>query len=248
MVKWLKTVGLALLSGGLLTAGPPPPAVAATSATLDILPGEGAGDAASSVDLGSLRPILGPSQTVGKLPRSRNPLWVVPFSVLGGHAKPPDFLGLPTPAAARCGCPAGGSGQCTGAPEGGGAERPPLALIAAVVGESDATAVFLDRTSQKIVRLRQGEARLACWLLATSLLFYGWWSFEFLWLLIGSIAFNFSMSMLLWKSRLWPKLVLATGIAGNLIVLFVFKHIDLFINALDATGLVTFPPLHLRFQ
>jgi general secretion pathway protein N len=32
-----------------------------------------------------------------------------------------------------------------------------LALIGAVVGESDAIAVFLDQTSQKIVRLRPGE-------------------------------------------------------------------------------------------
>ena len=37
-------------------------------------------------------------------------------------------------------------------------EHPPLALIGAVVGESDAIAVFLDRTNQKIVRWRQGEA------------------------------------------------------------------------------------------
>ena len=32
-----------------------------------------------------------------------------------------------------------------------------LALIGAVVGESDAIAVFLDQTSQKVVRLRQGD-------------------------------------------------------------------------------------------
>ena len=37
-------------------------------------------------------------------------------------------------------------------------DHPPLALIGAVVGENDAIAVFLDRTNQKIVRLRQGEA------------------------------------------------------------------------------------------
>jgi general secretion pathway protein N len=36
-------------------------------------------------------------------------------------------------------------------------EHPPLALIGAVVGEGDAIAVFLDRTNQKIVRLRKGE-------------------------------------------------------------------------------------------
>jgi general secretion pathway protein N len=39
-----------------------------------------------------------------------------------------------------------------------------LALIGAVVAEQDAIAVFLDRTNQKIVRLRQGEAH-AGWVL-----------------------------------------------------------------------------------
>jgi general secretion pathway protein N len=43
-------------------------------------------------------------------------------------------------------------------------EHPPLALIGAVVAERDAIAVFLDRTNQKIVRLRQGEAH-AGWVL-----------------------------------------------------------------------------------
>ena len=47
-------------------------------------------------------------------------------------------------------------------------EHPPLALIGAVVGESDAIAVFLDRTNQKIIRLRQGEAH-AGWVLSSVL-------------------------------------------------------------------------------
>src|SRR4030088_2630922 len=50
--------------------------------------------------------------------------------------------------------------------KGANPERPPLALIGAVVGESDAIAVFLDRTSQKIVRLRQGEAHSG-WVLSS---------------------------------------------------------------------------------
>lgn len=33
-----------------------------------------------------------------------------------------------------------------------------MALIGAIVSDRDAVAVFLDQTSQKIVRLRQGEA------------------------------------------------------------------------------------------
>jgi general secretion pathway protein N len=47
-------------------------------------------------------------------------------------------------------------------------DRPALLLIGAVVGDSDAIAVFLDRTNQKIVRLRQGEAH-AGWVLSSVL-------------------------------------------------------------------------------
>jgi general secretion pathway protein N len=47
-------------------------------------------------------------------------------------------------------------------------ERPVLALIGAVVGDGDAIAVFLDRSSQKIVRLRQGEAH-AGWVVSAVL-------------------------------------------------------------------------------
>ena len=45
-------------------------------------------------------------------------------------------------------------------------EKPPLALIGAVVGESDAIAVFLDRTNQKVVRLRQGDTH-AGWVVSS---------------------------------------------------------------------------------
>jgi general secretion pathway protein N len=47
-------------------------------------------------------------------------------------------------------------------------ERPALALIGSVVGDSDAIAVFLDRTNQKIVRLRAGDNH-AGWVLSSVL-------------------------------------------------------------------------------
>jgi general secretion pathway protein N len=48
--------------------------------------------------------------------------------------------------------------QVRAPPPPAGPEHPPLALIGAVVGDSDAIAVFLDRSNQKIVRLRQGDS------------------------------------------------------------------------------------------
>jgi general secretion pathway protein N len=47
-------------------------------------------------------------------------------------------------------------------------ERPALMLIGAVVGDNDAIAVLLDRTNQKIVRLRAGDAH-AGWVLSSVL-------------------------------------------------------------------------------
>ena len=51
MVRCLKIVSLALLSGGLLLTGLSPQSRAATSSNLDILPGERTGDG-DTVDLG----------------------------------------------------------------------------------------------------------------------------------------------------------------------------------------------------
>lgn len=48
------------------------------------------------------------------------------------------------------------------------ASPPSLALIGAVLGDADAIAVFVDRTNQKMVRLRQGESH-AGWVLSTVL-------------------------------------------------------------------------------
>ena len=47
-------------------------------------------------------------------------------------------------------------------------ERPPLTLIGAVIGDSDAIAVFMDRTNQKFIRLRQGDSH-AGWVLSSVL-------------------------------------------------------------------------------
>lgn len=152
-----------LLSGAMLRTSFVPQAVAATSSTLDILSSDAAGEPAISVDLGSLRPISKAIREGAKPAPSGNPLWAVPLSVLTSTRERPIFLASRRPpqraVVALQGDPVPPPPQKPAEPE-----HPPLALIGAVVAERDAIAVFLDRTNQKIVRLRQGEAH-AGWVL-----------------------------------------------------------------------------------
>jgi general secretion pathway protein N len=168
MFGWLKILGLALLSGGMLMAGQMPTARAVTSSTIDILPSEGVGEAAGTVNLGAVKPIAGPRREGSKPLPSGNPLWAVPLSVLTATQERPIFSASRRPpqravVAAPVDQVSAPVPQKPTEPE-----HPPLALIGAVVGESDAIAVFLDRTNQKIIRLRQGEAH-AGWVLSSVL-------------------------------------------------------------------------------
>lgn len=153
-----------LLSALILTAGGTSLSLAATSATLDILPNELTG-APDKVEVGNLKPLAGPKRDPLKLPVSGNPLWSVPLSVLTATQERPIFSASrrPPPRAV-----AGPRIEPVIVPVAKPAEpeRPALALIGAVVGDSDAIAVFLDRTNQKIVRLRSGDAH-AGWVLSS---------------------------------------------------------------------------------
>ncbi len=157
-----KIIGLALLSGLVLTVGRVPVSLAATSATLDILPNDVTG-APERVEVGNLKPLPGQKRDPGKLPVSGNPLWSVPLSVLTATQERPIFSASrrPPPRAV-----AGPRIEPVIAPVAKPAEpeRPALLLIGAVVGDSDAIAVFLDRTNQGIVRLRAGDSH-AGWVL-----------------------------------------------------------------------------------
>jgi general secretion pathway protein N len=166
MVKWSRIQALALLCGGMLAAGPPPEVFAATSATLDILSGDGPGEAASTIDLGSLKPISRPNREAGKPLPNGNPLWAVPLSILTATQERPIFSASRRPPQRSVVAPSVVQASAPAPQKAAEPEHPPLALIGAVVGESDALAVFLDRTSQKTVRLRQGET-YAGWELIT---------------------------------------------------------------------------------
>ena len=156
MVRWLKILGLALFSSGALTAGPMPLALAATSATPDILPDDTATGVADTVDLGSVKPISKPGREGSRPLPSGNPLWAIPLSVLTATQDRPIFSASRRPPQRAVAAPP--VDQLTAPPpQKVVPERLSLALIGAVVGESDAIAVFLDQATQKIVRLHQGE-------------------------------------------------------------------------------------------
>ena len=158
MLKWFKILGLTLVSGGALTAGPVPQAWAAASATLDILPDDTAGRGADTVDVGSVKPISRANREGARPLPSGNPLWAIPLSVLTATQERPIFSASRRPAQRAVVAPPVDQASVPPPPKAAAPERLSLALIGAVVGEGDAIAVLLDQTNQKIVRLHLGES------------------------------------------------------------------------------------------
>jgi general secretion pathway protein N len=166
MVARFKIIGLVLLSCLFLAAGWVSAPLAATSTTLDILPNDVAG-VPERVEVGNLKPLPGQRRETGKLPVSGNPLWSVPLSVLNATQERPIFSGSRRPPPRAVAGPRI-EPVAVAPPKPAEPEHPPLALIGAVVGDSDAIAVFMDRTNQKIVRLRTGDTH-AGWELSSVL-------------------------------------------------------------------------------
>jgi len=142
-----------------------PGAMAATSSRIDILPDEAARSPSETIDVGAVKPIARPAQPANKpIPRG-NPLWSVPLSALTATQERPIFSASrrPPPRAVAA-MPVEETN--TPRPSKPADAPPPLVLVGAVVGEGDAIAILLDRTDQKVIRLRQGESR-AGWALST---------------------------------------------------------------------------------
>lgn len=160
MVSWCKMIGLALLFGGAFVSRE---LAAATSSTLQILPTELAGETADSVEVGRIAPIVRTNREAARPQPSGNSLWSIPLSTLSATQERPIFsASRRPPQRAVVALPV----EQVVAPtiRVAGPEPVALALIGTVVGGNEAIAVFLDRTSQKIVRLRQGETH-AGWVL-----------------------------------------------------------------------------------
>lgn len=165
MAKWSRTLGAALLCGGTLLLGPSEP-FAARSSALDILPNDAVGGPSVTVELGTVKPLARQDRAANKPLPSGNPLWSVPLSVLTATQERPIFSASRRPPQRAVIAPpmeqlSMAAPQIVAEPE-----RPALALIGAVVGDRDAIAIFLDRTNQKIVRLRRGETH-AGWVLSS---------------------------------------------------------------------------------
>jgi general secretion pathway protein N len=163
MVNWLKVLGVAVLPAVVLLSGSAS-VPAATSATSDIL-SDRPGEAPETVDIGSVKPLVRPNREAARPVLNGNPLWSVPLSVLTATRERPIFLASRRPPQIAVVAPPQDE---VSVPVQTAAEpdRSPLALIGAVVGDSDAIALFIDRSNQKIVRLRQGDAH-AGWVLST---------------------------------------------------------------------------------
>ena len=70
-------------------------------------------------------------------------------------------------------------------------------------------------------------------LLAASLLFYAWGEPIYIWLMLFSIAMNWSFGILVDKADKGRKLLLAMCVAGNLLLLGYFKYFNFFADSIN---------------
>lgn len=85
---------------------------------------------------------------------------------------------------------------------------------------------------------RFGHNLSALWLSLASLVFYGWWSPKYIWLLLFSIVFNYSMGYLIGHAhtRTRAKTFLFLAIVVNLALLAFYKYANFFIGNINAVS------------
>jgi alginate O-acetyltransferase complex protein AlgI len=93
---------------------------------------------------------------------------------------------------------------------------------------------------------RAGAMAGKLWLVLASLFFYGWWSVSYLWLICGSMLFNYGMARWLGHTDGGKaRIILAAAIAGNLALLGYYKYADFFISNINLLNNNPIPLLHL---
>src|SRR5579871_4073250 len=88
---------------------------------------------------------------------------------------------------------------------------------------------------------RFGRRFAAPWLVLTSFVFYGFWNPRVVPLLLGSIAFNFTMGEAIHACAAHPvrqRLLLAIGLCGNLSLLIYYKYFAAMSGLFMGLGLI----------
>lgn len=91
-----------------------------------------------------------------------------------------------------------------------------------------------------VIRTR-GLAPAVGWLVFASLFFYGWWAPVYVWLILASMAFNFTLGRVLDKARRRDRqgmatLLLTVGVTANLGALGYFKYAMLLADTVNAVA------------
>lgn len=94
-----------------------------------------------------------------------------------------------------------------------------------------------------VLRSMNWERGIIWWLIAASLLFYGWWNPIYLPLLLGSVLINYTLHRVLRQTR--DKAVLTAGIVFNLGLIGYFKYADFFIENANIIGGTDFALLEI---
>ncbi len=95
---------------------------------------------------------------------------------------------------------------------------------------------------------RKGYGKAAQgYLIGMSLWFYAWFNVSFLWVILGSCLFNFSVSWLLHEKNTprLRKLCLIVGVAGNVGALGIFKYYNFFVENINGLFHTDFQLQHI---
>ncbi|EOC5813783.1 MBOAT family protein [Cronobacter turicensis] len=71
------------------------------------------------------------------------------------------------------------------------------------------------------------------WLVLASLFFYSYWSLDYLPLMLGSIAFNYTLGIMLARQSSRKNLYLTIGVIANLLTLGYYKYANFFLDNLN---------------
>jgi D-alanyl-lipoteichoic acid acyltransferase DltB (MBOAT superfamily) len=103
--------------------------------------------------------------------------------------------------------------------------------------------IFLPLTLIGYYLACRGEAARTWFLIAASTVFYGYWDVRLVPLLVASIVANWLLAD--WYHQRRRRAIITLAIAGNLVVLAVFKYLDFFIDSIDEISGARLPLLHI---